>query len=216
MKAYDKKDFPAGNIRRFLEPGPIVLVSSAWKGKTNIMTMGWHMVMEFQPSLIGCYIWTENHSFDLVRHSKECVINIPTVDLAPEVVDIGNTSGRDMDKFAKFGLTAVPGDKVKAPLIAECFANFECKLVDASLIRKYSLFVLEVVKAHAATSPKYPKTIHYRGDGVFMIAGTNTSRYRERFRREMLRWRGPYGRRDMMRCPHGAAGEGCARSARRR
>jgi flavin reductase (DIM6/NTAB) family NADH-FMN oxidoreductase RutF len=186
MKPHAKKDFPVGEIRRFLEPGPIVLVSSAWKGKTNIMTMGWHMVMEFQPSLIGCYIWTENHSFHMIRSSKECVINIPTVDIAAKVVDIGNSSGRDIDKFAEFKLTAEPGRKVAAPLIAECFANFECKLIDASLIRKYSLFVLEVVKAHAATSPKFPRTIHYRGDGVFMISGENTSRYRGRFRPEML------------------------------
>ena len=93
MKAREKKDFPVGEVRRFLEPGPIVLVSSAWKGKTNIMTMGWHMVMEFEPSLIGCYIWTENHSFEMMRRSKECVINIPTVDLAAKVVGIGNTLG---------------------------------------------------------------------------------------------------------------------------
>ena len=111
MSTY-KKDFPVSNIRRFLEPGPIVLVSSAWKGKTNIMTMGWHMVMEFEPSLIGCYIWSENHSFDMVRNSKECVINIPTVDLATKVVGIGNTSGRDIDKFAEFGLTAGAATKV--------------------------------------------------------------------------------------------------------
>jgi flavin reductase (DIM6/NTAB) family NADH-FMN oxidoreductase RutF len=75
---------------------------------------------------------------------------------------------------------------VNAPLIAECYANFECKLVDSSLIDKYSLFVLEVVKAHVAPSPKYPKTIHYRGDGVFMISGENTARYRSRFRPGML------------------------------
>ena len=109
MKAYEKKDFPVSDIRRFLEPGPIVLVSSAWKGKTNIMTMGWHMVMEFVPSRVGCYIWSENHSFDMIRKSKQCVINIPTVDLAPKVVGIGNSSGRDIDKFAEFGLTAGPG-----------------------------------------------------------------------------------------------------------
>jgi flavin reductase (DIM6/NTAB) family NADH-FMN oxidoreductase RutF len=157
MKTYDKQDFPVGEIRRFLEPGPIVLVSSAWQGEKNIMTMGWHMVMAFSPSLIGCYIWSANHSFDMVRGSKACVINIPTVDLAPKVVGIGNSSGRDIDKFAKFQLTAVPGTKVKAPLIAECYANYECKLVDSSLIRKYSLFVLEVVKAHVAISPKYPR-----------------------------------------------------------
>jgi flavin reductase (DIM6/NTAB) family NADH-FMN oxidoreductase RutF len=182
MKTYAKRNFPVGNIRRFLEPGPIVLVSSAWKGETNIMTMGWHMVMGFQPSLIGCFIWDQNHSFNLVRKSKECVINIPTVDLAPKVVDIGNTSGRTIDKFAEFGLTAVPAARVKAPLIGECFASFECKLVDSSLINKYSQFVFEVVKAHVAPSPAYPRTIHYRGSGVFMISGANTSRYRNRFK----------------------------------
>src|SRR5919198_4542118 len=109
MKPYHKKDFPVANIRRFLEPGPIVLVSSTWKGEKNIMTMGWHMVMEFQPSLIGCYIWSENHSFEMVRQSKECVINIPTVDLAAKVVDIGNSSGRHIDKFTAFGLTGRAG-----------------------------------------------------------------------------------------------------------
>ena len=137
-------------IRRFLEPGPIVLVSTWWKGQANIMTMGWHMVMEFTPSLIGCYIWSENHSFDMVRRSRECVFNVPTVDLARKVVGIGNCSGADVDKFGRFGLTAVAGEKVGAPLVGECFANFECRLVDASLIDKYSLFVLEVVKAHVA------------------------------------------------------------------
>jgi flavin reductase (DIM6/NTAB) family NADH-FMN oxidoreductase RutF len=186
MKAYEKKDFPVANIRRFLEPGPIVLVSSAWKGETNIMTMGWHMVMEFVPSLIGCYIWSENHSFDMIRKSKQCVINIPTVDLAPKVVGIGNSSGRDIDKFADFGLTPEEAAKVEAPLIAECYANFECKLVDSSLISKYSLFVWEVVKAHVAASPKYPRTIHYRGDGVFMVSGANTGRYRKLFKQQNL------------------------------
>jgi flavin reductase (DIM6/NTAB) family NADH-FMN oxidoreductase RutF len=186
VKAYEKRDFPVSDIRRFLEPGPIVLVSSAWKGEKNIMTMGWHMVMGFAPSLIGCYIWTEDYSREMIRQSKECVINIPTENLAQKVVGIGNTSGRDIDKFEKFALTPVRGTKVKAPLIEECYANFECKLVDSSLIRKYSLFILEVVKAHVAKSPKYPRTIHYRGDGVFMISGENTSSYRRLFKPEML------------------------------
>lgn len=177
--------FPVENIRRFVEPGPIVLVSSAWKKQRTIMTMGWHMVMEFSPSLIGCYIWTQNHSYRLIRKSRECVINIPTVDLADTVVGIGNTSGRDVDKFERFGLTAAPAEKVGAPLIEECYANLECKLVDASLVRRYSVFVFEVVRAHAPLRPKYPETIHYRGEGQFMIAGEalNLSR---KFRPEML------------------------------
>lgn len=186
MKAYDKRDFPVGEIRRFIEPGPIVLVSSAWRGARNIMTMGWHTVMEFQPSLVGCVISSANHSFEMIRKSKECVINVPTENLAAKVVGIGNTSGRNVDKFAKFALTAAPATKVEAPLIEECYANFECRLADSSLIGKYNFFVLEVVKAHVAKSPRYPRTIHYRGDGVFMISGTNTSKYRRLFKPEML------------------------------
>jgi flavin reductase (DIM6/NTAB) family NADH-FMN oxidoreductase RutF len=186
MKTYRKKDYPVAEIRRFLEPGPIVLVSSAYQGKTNIMTMGWHAVMEFVPSLIGCVISDANHSFELIRRSRECVINVPTADLAPTVVGIGNTSGRDTDKFARFGLTRVPGRRVKAPLIAECYANLECRLVDARLVRKYDFFIFEVVQAHAATSPRTPRTLHYQGNGVFMLSGPNTSRYRKLFRPEML------------------------------
>ncbi len=181
-----KHDFPVSNVRRFLEPGPIVLVSSAWKGQTNIMTMGWHMIMEFEPSLVGCYIWSENHSRDMIRRSRECVINVPTADMAKTVVAIGNTSGADIDKFAKFKLTAKEGTKVDAPLIAECYANFECRVVDTSLVRKYSLFVLEVVKAHVARTPRFPRTIHYRGDGLFMVAGPTTARWRKGFKPEML------------------------------
>lgn len=71
-----KKDYPVSNIRHFLEPGPIVLVSSKWQDQINIMTMGWHMVMEFTPSLVGCIIAGGNHSFELVRNSGECVINL--------------------------------------------------------------------------------------------------------------------------------------------
>lgn len=171
MKVYKKSDFPVSDIRRFLEPGPVVLVSSAYKGERNIMTMGWHMVMEFAPSLIGCLISSGNHSYELISRSRECVINVPTVELARTVVKIGNCSGVDTDKFKAFKLTAVEAERVGAPLIAQCYANLECRLADASLRDKYNFFVFEVVKAHAAASPKYPKTIHYRGDGQFMVAG---------------------------------------------
>ena len=186
MPAYTKKDFPTDNVRRFLEPGPIILVSSAHKSERNIMTMGWHMIMEFQPSLFGCIISSANHSFEMIRRSRQCVINIPTEDLAAKVVKIGNSSGRDTDKFAEFGLTPEPGTQVRAPLIDQCYANFECRLTDASWVRKYNLFVFEVVKAHVATAPKTPKTIHYRGDGEFMISGAETRKYRRLFRPGML------------------------------
>src|SRR5581483_11403294 len=96
--AKGKTDFPVSDIRRYLEPGPIVLVSSAWRGERNIMTMGWHTVMEFSPSLVGCVIASCNHSFDLVRHSRQFVINLPTTALTYTVVGIGTFSGSQGDK----------------------------------------------------------------------------------------------------------------------
>jgi flavin reductase (DIM6/NTAB) family NADH-FMN oxidoreductase RutF len=180
-----KSDFPVSEVRRYLEPGPIVLVSSRWKDETNIMTMGWHTVMEFTPSLIGCVIAGGNHSFELIRKSRECVINLPTTALTDTVVKIGNSSGAEIDKFQQFRLTPGNADEVEAPLIRECHANFECRLHDDALVDKYNFFIFEVVQAHVAVSPKHPETIHYTGDGVFVVAGKVISR-RSLFRPGML------------------------------
>lgn len=185
MRKPVKRDFPVSEVRRYLEPGPIVLVSSKWKGKTNIMTMGWHTVMEFTPSLVGCVIAGSNHSFHMIRNSGECVINLPTTALTDIVVGIGNTTGAEIDKFEKFGLTPGKAKKVGAPLVRECHANFECRLYNDALIDKYNFFIFEVVKAHVAASPKYPETLHYTGDGVFMVSGRIISR-RSLFRPGML------------------------------
>lgn len=185
MRIYKKRDFPVADIRRFLEPGPVVLVSSACAGERDIMTMGWHMVMEFVPSLVGCLISSGNHSYELISRSKECVINVPTLELARVVAGIGNCSGAEVDKFARFKLTALAAERVKAPLIAQCFANLECRLVDGRLRDRYNFFIFEVVKAHAPAAPKYPRTIHYRGDGMFMVSGRSLN-LRRLFRPGML------------------------------
>ena len=181
----EKEDFPVSQVRRYLEPGPVVLVSSKWRDKTNIMTMGWHTVMEFTPSLVGCVISAGNHSFDLVRGSGECVINLPTTALTDAVIGIGNTSGAEMDKFLEFRLTADDAREVAAPLICECHANFECRLHDDALVERYNFFIFEVVRAHAAPSPEHPETLHYTGNGVFMIAGETIDRSSQ-FRPGML------------------------------
>jgi flavin reductase (DIM6/NTAB) family NADH-FMN oxidoreductase RutF len=180
-----KRAFPVSEVRRYLEPGPIVLVSSHWRGETNIMTMGWHTVMEFTPSLVGCVIANGNHSFELIRKSRECVINLPTTALIDTVVKIGNSTGAEIDKFREFGLTAAKARDVDAPLIRECHANFECRLHDDALIRKYNFFIFEVVRAHVAVTPGHPRTLHYTGDGVFMVSGKVISR-RAQFRPAML------------------------------
>jgi flavin reductase (DIM6/NTAB) family NADH-FMN oxidoreductase RutF len=184
-KSYRKYDFPVDGIRRYLEPGPIVLVSSSYKNKNNIMTMGWYTLMQFDPSLIGCFIVDYNYSHELIRKSGECVINLPTADLLQKVIGIGNCHGKNEDKFEQFSLTPAPAKKIKAPLIKECYANFECRVHDKRLLKDYNFFILEVVKAHVPKAPKYPKTVHYTGDGVFMISGKHVG-YPGKFRPENL------------------------------
>ena len=125
-----KRSYLLSKVYGLLEPGPVVLVTTARKGRANIMTMSWHTMMEFEPPLIGCVISGRNASFDTLRATKECAINIPTLDLAKQVVGVGNCSGRTVDKFAKFGLTPVEAAQVKAPLIAECYASLECRVAD--------------------------------------------------------------------------------------
>lgn len=148
MKRYRKHAFPVEQIRRFPEPGPIVLASSQWRGRRDVMTMGRHTLLEFSPSRVACRISRANHSHELARRGRQCVINLPTVDIADTMVRIGNGSGRAIDKFAVFGLATTPGSAVDALLIDQCHSSFECRLHDASLVGKYDLFVWEVVRSH--------------------------------------------------------------------
>ena len=166
-----KKSFPLSQVYRLLEPGPAVMVTTVRKGRANIMTLSWHTMIDFEPPTVGCVISDRNHTFGILKATRECVINIPTVELAEKVVGCGNTSGRRVDKFKTFGLTPAAASRVKAPLIAECYANLECKLVDARMVAKYCFFILEVLKAWIDPSRKHPRTIHHLGKGAFMVAG---------------------------------------------
>lgn len=166
-----KKSYPLSKVYRLLEPGPVVLVTTAHKGKANIMTMSWHTMMEFEPPLVGCVISGRNFSFDALRRTKQCVLNIPSVELAKQVVGIGNCTGGRVDKFRKFGLTPQPAAQVAAPLIDECHANLECKVVDTRMVNKYNFFVLEVVQAWIDPAQKNPRTLHHQGRGEFRVSG---------------------------------------------
>jgi flavin reductase (DIM6/NTAB) family NADH-FMN oxidoreductase RutF len=166
-----RRTLPLSEVYRLLEPGPVVLLTTARNGKANVMTMSWHTMIDFEPPIVGCVVSNRNLTFNILKATKECVINIPTVELAGKVVGCGNTSGRDIDKFKTFGLTTAAASKVDAPLINECYANLECRIVDARMAPKYNFFILEVIKAWIDPERKQPRTIHHLGRGVFMVAG---------------------------------------------
>lgn len=166
-----KKNFPLSKVYTLLEPGPVIMLTTARKGRANIMTQSWHTMLDFEPPLLACVVSDRGYTFNILKTTGECVINIPSVDLAKKVTGCGNTSGRETDKFKKFHLTPVKSSRVKAPMIKECFANLECKVVDQRMAARYNLFILEVVKAWIDPGKKKSRTLHHRGNGVFMVSG---------------------------------------------
>ncbi|RWK16599.1 MAG: flavin reductase family protein, partial [Mesorhizobium sp.] len=125
------RELPLAEVYRLIEPGPVVLLSTrSEQGRSNVMTMSWHTMVAVAPPTIACVVSSNDRSFFALRQTKECVIAIPEVGLAEKVVKVGNCSGRDTDKFATAWLTPLPAERVSAPLVAECFANLECRVVD--------------------------------------------------------------------------------------
>ena len=156
-----------------LESGPVILVTTHDGKKDNIMTISWTMVMDFTPVFaITTGKW--NHSFAALRKNRECVMAIPTVDLLDTVVGIGTCSGADTDKFARFNLTPLPARLVRPPLIKECLANIECKVID--IVKRHNIVVLEAVAAYIDSERKEKRTVHAVGDGTFIVDGRKIDR----------------------------------------
>ncbi len=164
-------DLPLGKVYQLLEPGPVVLLTTRSRGRANVMTLSWHMMVDFVPPMVACVVSAADHSFAALKSSRQCVIAVPAVELAATVVAIGNCSGRDTDKFTAFGLTPLPAQSVAPPLVAECFANLECVVADSRLVNRHNLFVLEVVKAWTDPAQPHPRTIHHQGYGTFSVDG---------------------------------------------
>jgi flavin reductase (DIM6/NTAB) family NADH-FMN oxidoreductase RutF len=174
-RTYPMKKLPLKKAFTLLEPGPVILVTTSRGGKNNIMTISWHMVVDFTPQfalLTGPW----NVSYEALVKTRECVIAIPTVDISKKVVGIGTCSGADTDKFDKFGLTPLKAKSVKAPLIKECLANIECRVTD--YIEKHDIFILDAVHAWIDPVRKERRTIHAHGDGTFVVDG-RTINYRK-------------------------------------
>ncbi|WP_152988267.1 flavin reductase family protein [Paracoccus sp. MKU1] len=167
-----------------IEPGPVTLVTTHDGGKDNVMTITWTMVMDFAP-IFAITTGPWNHSWAALCDRRECVIGIPTVDLIDTVVGIGTCSGADTDKFARFGLTRAKARHVGAPLIRDCLANIECRVID--IVERHSIVVLEGAAAWIDAAREERRTLHAVGDGTFVVDGDRLDR------REMMRSKLPDG-----------------------
>ena len=178
------KTLKLGKAFTLMESGPVVLVTTNDGRKDNVMTISWTMVIGFSPAFaITTGPW--NNSYAALRTTKECVIAIPTVDLIDKVVGIGTCSGKETDKFAKFALTPVKARHVRAPLIKECIANIECRVVD--IVKRHDIVVLEGVAAYFDSVRAEKRMIHAVGDGTFIVDGRRIDR------RKMMRSKLPDG-----------------------
>ena len=176
--------FPLERAFTFFESGPAVIVTTSDSVKNNIMTMSWHMLLDFTP-IIACCIGPWNYSYNTLKKTSECVLCVPGADIMETVVDIGNCSGEDTNKFEKFALTPRQGEKVKAPLITECLACLECKLMEEYISGKKDMhmFVLEGVNAWHNPHRKEQRAFHAKGDGTFFIDGERID-----LRSRMIKW----------------------------
>lgn len=161
-------ELPIEKAFMLIEPGPVILVTTNDQGRNNIMTITWHMVMDFTPK-IALTTGPWNYSFQALLHTKECVIAVPAIDLAKKTVRIGDCSGAEVDKFKEFGLTPLPAAEVQAPLIAECLACIECRVTN--YLQTQGIFILEGVRAWVDSERKERRTFHANGDGTFIMDG---------------------------------------------
>ncbi|OTA63610.1 hypothetical protein K449DRAFT_328635 [Hypoxylon sp. EC38] len=177
--------YPPSKVYRLIEPGPVLLVTTGSLADSthNVMTIGFHMVMQHEsPPLIGISLGPWDASFTALKKQRECVLAVPAVEMASVVVDIGNCSADDDDieqaggKWKRFNLEALPAARVKAPLVGgnDIIANIECVVEDTKMVSKYSMWVLKPVKAWINPNKKPGeggKMFHHRGDGTFVVDG---------------------------------------------
>ena len=176
-----KEEIPVSKANRLVNHGPVVLVTSQFKEKTNIITLAWQMPVSHKPMLIAISIAKSHFSHDMIKGSGEFAVNVPNVNLLSQVHYCGTTSGRDTDKFAQSGLTPLPAQTITPPLIAECIGHIECRLQNMYLVGDHSVFVGEVLAASVEAGlfdgcwkldePR-AKSLHHLGGNLYTTPDT--------------------------------------------
>ena len=142
-----KQLWKPGNM---LYPLPVVMVSMADRdGKFNIITVAWAGTICTNPPMVSISVRPERYSYPILKETGEFVLNLTTRDLVYATDYCGVKSGREVDKFAHLGLTPLPADQVKAPLIGESPVNIECRVRKIEELGSHHMFIADVVAVHA-------------------------------------------------------------------
>lgn len=178
----DRLPVPLDKAYRLMNHGPTVLVSSRHGDAVNVMAAAWSMPLDFQPPKVAVVLDKSTLTRRMIEASGEFALNVPSRELARLTLQVGSTSGREIDKFAAFGAGAWTGEQVGAPLLDGCLAWLECRLIPEPHIQEtYDLFVGEVVAAwadpaafrdgHWQMEAGGKKSIHYVAGGHFFEIG---------------------------------------------
>ncbi len=152
----------------YLESGAVLLVTTYDGGKDNVMAISWQMVLDFTPRIAICTGgW--NESFKTILRTKQCTLCVPAVDMIDKMVGIGTVHASECDKFKHFHLKKQKPAKIKAPLIVDCLAALECRLVD--YVKEHGILVLDGVQLWENPLKKERRVIHANGDGTFFADG---------------------------------------------
>ncbi|MFQ6091787.1 MAG: flavin reductase family protein [bacterium] len=171
-----KVEIPLSKANRLINHGPAVLITSQSEGRPNVMTAAWQTPVSHHPPLVAVSIAPERYSHQLIKKSREFVVNVPPRVLLEKVHGCGTVSGREANKFEQYHLTPIPAAKVKAPLIKECIGHLECKLIESYEVGDHTLFMGEVLAVSVeedlfddfwrVDNPK-AKTLHHLGGTMY-------------------------------------------------
>lgn len=149
-RGWVKIEIPLERANRIINSGQVILVSSAFEKRANIITLAWSMPLSHKPPLMAISITKKRFSYDLIKKSGEFAVNIPGIDLFDEMYYCGTHSGRDVDKFKETDLTAVRANKLThTPLIKECIGHLECRLNYEKEAGDHVLIIGDIVHASA-------------------------------------------------------------------
>lgn len=161
---------PEPKTARLFPSFPVVIASMEHNGERNLITLGLVHVFSFNPFVLGIGISPERHSYSLIDKSGEFVVNIPTRPLHNQIMICGTKSGRDTDKFAATGFTAVKGTAVNAPIIKECPVNFECRVIKKIEVGDHAWFMGTVLNVHIDSDYRREDAVEYWA-GQFNLMG---------------------------------------------
>ena len=182
------EEVPLAKSYLLLNHGPVTLVSSAANGRSNVMAAAWAMPLDFDPAKVLLVVDSNTLTRELIEASGEFALNIPCRRIADKVLAAGSVSGRDGDKFGTSGLETLAASRISAPLIQDCAAWLECRVIpEAHNQQCYDLFIAEVVAAWADnrvfrdghwefdSAPAELRTLHYVAGGKFFAIGESVA-----------------------------------------